>query len=68
MLTKNDLQQIREVVKEEVRTEATTIVRKELKPIKSKLNRIEKDLSYVIRTYDERLVAVENDVKILQNN
>jgi predicted Zn-ribbon and HTH transcriptional regulator len=44
MLTKNDLQQIRSIVREEVKDE----VKQQLKPVSKKLNRVAKDLSYVI--------------------
>lgn len=64
MLTKNDLEQIRTIVKDE----ASAVVKDELKPVKKKLNRVEKDLHYVIGKYDERLVALERDMKILKQN
>lgn len=76
MLTQNDLQQIRGVIKDEVRDAISEQIKpmiqeelkKELTPIKRKLNRVAKDLDYVIRSYDERLVAVETDVKKLKQN
>jgi len=88
MLTQNDLQQIRGVVREAIREETPRLVKeqldtaigvqvrpiiqeelkKEMKPVKVKLNRVAKDLDYVIRSYDARLVAVETDVKNLKQN
>lgn len=55
MLTKNDLQQIREVVREEVKVE--------LKPVKRKLNVVEKDLHYIIGKFDTRIVENQREIQ-----
>lgn len=58
MLTKNDLQQIRDVVREEVKDE----VKQQLKPVKKDLHSVKKDLSYVIGEYDERIVHAHRKI------
>lgn len=60
MLTKNDLQQIRRAVQEEVHIET--------QPIKQKLNKVAKDLDTVIDHFDKRITKVEKDVKVLQQS
>ena len=74
MLTKNDLQQIRVLVKEEVHTaireETPRIVRpiiqEELKPVKKKLDKLHKDFHSFVDHFDKRLTKVEVDVKTLK--
>lgn len=53
-------QQIRPVIQQELK--------KELTSVKRKLNSVAKDLDYVIRSYDARLVALETDMKDLKQN
>ncbi|HVF69929.1 MAG TPA: hypothetical protein VNA13_05185 [Xanthomonadales bacterium] len=62
MLTKNDIQQIREVVREEVKDEVSQQLKDQLKPLSRKLNRVQKDLSYVIGDYDERIVLAHKRI------
>ena len=64
MLTKNDLQQIRSIVREEVKDE----VEQQLKPVSKKLNRVAKDLSYVIGNYDERIVLTNRRVDKIEEH
>lgn len=78
MLSKNDLQQIKEIVKTEVRsaiqTEVPPIVdeklvpiKKDIRSIKIKLNRIVRDVRYIARDFDERLVANTKEIEKLKN-
>ena len=60
MLTKNDLQQIRTLVKEEVQLGT--------KPIKKQLNKVAKDVDTIIVHFDNRLTKVENNIKVLKGN
>jgi hypothetical protein len=64
MLTKNDLQQIRSIVREEVKDE----VEQQLKPVSKKLNRVAKDLSYIIGNYDERIVLTNRRVDKIEEH
>lgn len=56
MLTQQDLQNVRGLIQEE------------LKPVKKKLNRIEKDVHYVAEDFDEKITANERTIQKLQNN
>lgn len=49
MITDDDLLKIRGVIKEEIQVE----LKNELKPINRKLNRLKKDIAYVLNTHDE---------------
>lgn len=67
MLTSQDLQSIRQIVKEEVHAE----VKKELKPIKIGLKKVENDLKVAIHLFDNdihslhmRLTRVENHLHL----
>ena len=70
MLTKNDLSQIRNLMTETIKKETPGIVSPivqgeiqiALKPVKRKLNQISKDLSYVIKTYDARIVENSREI------
>ena len=68
MLTKQDLQNIRGVLQEEIKASVPLIVKGELKPIKRKLNRLEKDVRYIVKDFDERIVANTRAIQKLQNN
>ena len=60
MLTKTDLNQIRSVVAEEVETvveRKLEPIKKDLKYLKKKVNRIDKTVGIVVKNYDE---AVSN--------
>jgi len=61
MLTKNDLQQIRTVVAEEVE-EKLSPIKKDISTMTKQLNQTSKDLSYVIKSYDARISHNENDI------
>ncbi len=50
MLTRNDLDQIRGIIKEEVKDEVSV----QLKPINRKLNRIQKEITYL-----EKITAMQ---------
>lgn len=63
MLTKNDLQQIREVVREEVKSE----VKEQLKPVKKDLSQIKRTVTTTAKLLDleqmrqrKRITRIEN--------
>jgi len=71
MLTKTDLQQIREVVGEEIDEKLD----KKLKPIKRDISYLKKTLSIAIRRFDEtdvnherRIVKIENHLGLPTKN
>lgn len=76
MLSKQDIQNIREVIREEatnivrqeIRESVPTIVKEELKPIKRKLNRIEKDVRYIAKDFDVRIATNSRAIQKLQDN
>lgn len=72
MLTKNDLQEIRTLVREEVHEaildETPKIVKQELKPVKQKLDKLHKDFHDFVDHFDNKLTKAEQDVKKLQQN
>jgi len=59
MLTKDDLTAIRGIVKEEVRTEVVQVVKKELKPIHQKLNKLDKKIDLIARALDSDIVDLQ---------
>ncbi len=64
MLTKKNLEQIRNIISQEVETK----LKNELKPIKKKLNNVSQDLSYVIKSFDERISHSERDINIIKHH
>jgi len=75
MLTKTDLNQIREVVHEEVDTivdekldKRLEPIRKDLKYLKKKVNRIDKTVNLIVRNYDEADVKLERRVRKIENH
>lgn len=58
-LTQQDLSSIGEIVEEKVKTHVREQIKLQLKPIKTQLNSIKKDLNWVIGRYDSRLVHLE---------
>ncbi|MBU1126760.1 MAG: hypothetical protein ABIH88_03370 [Patescibacteria group bacterium] len=92
MLTKNDLSQIRKVVKEEVGQETKKIVQEEtpkivreivqeetpkivkkivqteLKPIKSDLLKIRKDINIIVSTFDREYLELRQRVGIIEKH
>lgn len=64
MLTKDDLQAIRGVVKEEI----DISIKKELKPINRRLNKLDKKLDLVIKTFDNEIIDHELRITHLEEN
>lgn len=60
MITDDDLLRIRGAVREEIKTE--------LKPVNRKLNRLKKDIAYVLNTHDEDIKNVRQRVERLEVN
>ena len=52
MLTKNDLNQIRSIVKQE----ADISIKREINPLKTKINKIDKKLDTTIKLFDSDIV------------
>ena len=75
MLTKNDLQQIKAIVKTEVNGAiqsqvppiVTGILQKELKPVKKDLKKIRKDLEFAVGVLDRDRWKVEKRVEVLEH-
>lgn len=63
MLTKNDLNQIRGVVKEEV----DVSLKRELKPMKKDLKKIRKDLEFAVGVLDRDRWKLEKRVDVLES-
>ena len=63
MLTKSDLEQIGNVVDEKLE-----VVKKDLKYLKKKVNRIDKTVSIVVRKYDEGDVRLEKRVRRIEDH
>lgn len=71
MLTKNDLTQIREVVRGEVQNEVqkeVTPIKKDLKIVHTKLNKLQKTLDVAINTFDRRDEKLQKRVKRIENH
>jgi len=70
MLTRDDLQAIRGVIKEEVthivKDEVGLQLKKELKPIHQKLNKLDKKIDLIARVLDEDIVALDKRVTKLE--
>ena len=75
MLTKNDLQQIKAIVKTEVNGAiqsqvppiVTGILQKELKPVKKDLKKIRRDLEFAVGVLDRDRWKVEKRVEVLEH-
>lgn len=63
MVTKSDLKQIGNVVDEKLDP-----IKKDLKYLKKKVNRIDKTLSLTVKNYDEGDVKLERRVKIIEKH
>lgn len=63
MLTKSDLNQIGNVVDEKLEP-----VKKDIKYLKKKVNRIDKTLDLVVKKYDEEDVRVQKRVKRIETH
>jgi uncharacterized FlaG/YvyC family protein len=76
MLTRDDLEQIRGVVKEEVREtireEVRGIVREEVtlqvKPVNRKLNRIQKEITFVVHDYSNAISGLRKRVERIEDH
>jgi hypothetical protein len=74
MLTRNDLQQIRTIVKEEVQGETKPIrsdismLQKDMKSVRQKLNKVSKDVDTLIPYFDKRITSLEKDMRSLKQN
>ena len=64
MLTKSDLNQIREVVNEEV----DVVVEKKLKPVKKDLRYLRKTVNLIVKNYDEGDVVLGRKVKRIEDH
>jgi len=64
MLTRNDLDQIRGIIKEEVKDEVSV----QLKPINRKLNRIQKEITYLAKDYSNVIMHVRKRVKRIDDH
>ena len=60
MLTRDDLQQIRGVVKEEVAIQ--------LKPVNRKLTRLQKDMTLIVKDYTNAIVHVRKRVEKIEDH
>lgn len=67
MLTKNDLTQIRNVIKEEVRLE-TKPIRKDLKTLKKKVTKIEKTVDVMIDQFNRDDMRLNKRVKKIETH
>jgi len=68
MLTKNDLNAIQTIVKTIVKKEVDEKISKSIKPINSKLNKMQKDLDLVIRTFDKDIIETKHRVDRIEKH
>lgn len=61
-MSPDDLQQIREVVREEIREQVPLLVRDELKPIHERLDRLERLLIATARSLRDLLARMESPI------
>lgn len=70
MLTKNDLSQIGNVVDEKLEPvkKDLTVLRKDVKYLKKKVNRIDRTLSLTVKNYDEEDVKLGRRVARIEDH
>lgn len=72
MLTPTDLAQIRTVVREEVNTgideKVPGMIKDELKPVKSQIAKIQRDLSAAIKFFDNDYLNLKCEVETIRLN
>ncbi len=76
MLDRDDLNKIRGIVKEEVREivreEVREVVREEvsvqLKPVNRKLNRLQKNMNFIVKDYNNAIVHVRRRVQGIEDH
>ena len=67
MLTRDDLQQIRDVVREEVQSE-TGPIKKQLGIVNRKVNRIQKDIKSIVYDYSNAISGLRKRVKRIEEH
>ena len=72
MLTRDDLEQIRNVIREETRVivkeEVKSEVSLQIKPVNRKLNRLQKDITWIMHDYTNAIVHVRKRVERLEKH
>ena len=68
MLSQNDLQAIKGIVRNEINTQVELIIEKHLKPVKRDIRKIKKDLILVINTFDRDFLKHENRISRLEKH
>lgn len=66
MLEKSDLQQIREVIREEVRPivkEELVPIKKDIKALRTDVSKIKGDINMVIEVFDEKDIELEKRIE-----
>lgn len=64
MLTRDDLDQIRSIVREEVCEEVSS----QLKPVNRKLNRLQKDISFIVKDYSNAVSHLRKRVDRIEDH
>ncbi len=68
MLTRDDLEQIRGVMREEVRSIVREEVSSQLKPVNRKLNRIQKDMTFIVKDYSNAVSHLRKRVDRIEDH
>lgn len=69
MLEKSDLQQIREVIREEVRpivNEELVPIKKDIKALRTDVSKIKGDINMVIEVFDEKDIELEKRIETVE--
>ena len=68
MLSQNDLQAIKGIVRNEINTQVELIIEKHLKPVKRDIRKIKKDLILVINTFDRDYLKHDKRITSLEKH
>lgn len=68
MLTKTDLKQIDKLLTKRISSETSKSVKKELKPIKSDMSKVRKDVDVIITLFDREYVDLRKRVEAIEEH
>jgi hypothetical protein len=67
MLTRDDLLQIREIVRDEVQSE-TRPIKKQLSVVTRKVNRLQKDITFIVHDYSNAILGIRKRVERIEGH